>query len=141
MICSRRIDPPHGRSGWSASTGPICSYEELWPLASISALEAHGLHVDVEERLLLLAVGGIHAAQAHDLAHDLGFVAGRLRFGIDFADIAGKRGALFFQPLDPLDEGFQSLRLNGLLAGHAALAPCRCHGTRAEDSSAGGIGT
>jgi len=65
--------------------------------------QPHRLHIDVEQGLLLLAVGAVHFAQAHDLAHDLGVIAGGLRLGIDLADIPGGGGTLFLQPLDPLD--------------------------------------
>ena len=91
-------------------------------LEHTNTAEANGAHVDVEKGLLFLPVGTIHFAQAHDLAHDLGVITRGFRLGIDLADVARCRGALFLQPLDALDEGFQAFRLNAAL-GHASCLP------------------
>src|SRR5262249_38197740 len=52
-----------------------------------SAIEPDRLLVDVEQRLLLLAVGGIHFPQPYDLPHDLRVEAAALGLGIDLADV------------------------------------------------------
>src|SRR4029453_12494791 len=84
------------------------------------SLEADGPAVDLEQRLLLLAVGRIHFAQAHDLAHHLGVEAGALGFGIDLADVGGEPPLLLPQPLDALDERAQPIRRDAAGLLHAA---------------------
>src|SRR5262245_55119353 len=74
-----------------------------------SAIESDRLLVDVEQRLLLLAIGGVHFPQAHDLPHDLGVEAGPLGLGIDLADVGRQAGPLLLEPLDPLEERAQPL--------------------------------
>jgi hypothetical protein len=44
--------------------------------------------VGVEQSLLFLAVGGIHAAQRDDLAHGLDVVSDALGLAVDVADVA-----------------------------------------------------
>src|ERR1044072_5016947 len=71
--------------------------------AARRSLEADGPAVDVEQGFLLLTVGGIHFAQAHDLAPHLGIEAAALALGIDLADVGGEARLLLLQSLDALD--------------------------------------
>src|SRR4051794_13832162 len=73
-------------------------------LAYASGRHAEGLHIELEDRLLLLALGIILLAQGDDLADRLGVEAGALGFGVDFLDVAGDARLLFFEALDALDE-------------------------------------
>src|SRR5262245_8622569 len=68
------------------------------------SLEADGAAVDLEQGLLLLAVGGVHFAQAHDLAHHLGIEAAALGLGVDLADVGGEAGLFLLEPLDAIEE-------------------------------------
>ena len=67
------------------------------------------MHVDGEDRLLLLPVGGALLAQGDDLAQRLGVEPDRLGLQVLVADVAGERLLLLLQPLDLLDQLAQLL--------------------------------
>src|SRR5215471_2426955 len=83
---------------------PVCQA----PLEK-SAIEPDRFLVDVEQRLLLLAVGRIHFSQPYDLPHDLGVEAAALGLGIDLADVGRQARPLLLEPLDTLEERAQPL--------------------------------
>jgi hypothetical protein len=66
------------------------------------ALDFQRAAVEVEQLVLLLAVGLFHFPQLDHLAHDLGVEAVALGFGVDLADIGAEIGLFGFQPLDAL---------------------------------------
>src|SRR5215471_3635166 len=76
---------------------------------ALRSLEADGAAVDLEQGFLLLAVGGVHFAEAHDLAHHLRIESAALGLGVDLADIGGETRLLLFQPLDALEERAQAI--------------------------------
>ena len=61
--------------------------------------------VEVEQRLLLGAVGAVQFPEPNDLAHGFHVEAVALGLGVDLADVGGQRRLLFFQALDALDKG------------------------------------
>src|SRR3990172_8331488 len=65
---------------------------------------AEGVHVEVEQGLFLLTLGGVLLAERNDLAHDPGVEAVGLGLGVDFLDIAGDRLFVLIEPLDAFDE-------------------------------------
>ena len=70
------------------------------------------MHVEVEERFLLLAFGRILLPQPHHRADDLGIVAVRLGLRVDILDVVGDRLLFFLELLDPLDDGTELVRVN-----------------------------
>jgi hypothetical protein len=62
------------------------------------------MHVDLEQRLLLLAVGRALLAQPDDLAQHLDVEAERLGLGELVADVLGERLLVLLQALDLLDD-------------------------------------
>jgi hypothetical protein len=81
--------------------------------------------IQVQQLFLLGAVGLFHFPQAKNQAHDLDVETGALGFGEDFLDVGGGGGLFFFQPFDPLDEGFEPS--GGAVAGRGvggALVEC-----------------
>src|SRR5262245_61910957 len=89
------------------------------------SLEADGAAVDLEQGFLLLAVGGVHFAQADDLAHHLAVEASALGLGIDLADVRGEARLLLLQPLDALDERAQPIRRDAAGLLHDSSPPPR----------------
>jgi hypothetical protein len=64
--------------------------------------------IGVEQRALLVAIGGVHLAQRDDLADRLDVVADALRLAVDVLDVAADRVALFLELLDPLDDDLEA---------------------------------
>src|SRR5688500_2868616 len=60
--------------------------------------------VGLEQRVGLLAVVGLHLAEADDGADRLGVVAARLGLAVDVLDVVRDRLLLLLQALDALDE-------------------------------------
>src|SRR5208282_3632027 len=99
------------------------------PGGPLPASHAERALVDVEERLLLLALGAVQLAQADDLAQHPEIEAAALGLGVDVADIVRERLLLILQPLDPLDQRAQLLGRNAADVGHLShpLFSLRAH--------------
>ena len=65
------------------------------------------MQVGLQNGLLLLALVDVLLAQPHHDAQRLDVEAVALGLGIDVADVVGDRLLLFFEPLDPLDDGLE----------------------------------
>jgi hypothetical protein len=85
-------------------------------------------HVEVEDRLLFLALHRVLAAHGDDGADRLDIETDAAGLLVDLTDIVGDRRLLFLQMLDALDQGAQ-------LAGGDGLA-CRCRRTSKAPSNA-----
>ena len=71
-------------------------------------LHAERPPVNVEQRLLLLDLGGFLFADADKLADHLHVEAGTLRLRVDVLDVVRQRLALLLEPLDALDQAIRA---------------------------------
>src|SRR5687767_3289252 len=78
--------------------------------------------VGLQKRVGLLAVVGLHLAEADDGADRLGVVAARLGLAVDVLDVVRDRLLLLLEPLDPLDQKPQFVGRNGAFR-HLILLP------------------
>src|SRR5579872_5009846 len=76
-------------------------------VGGIKSAHVHGGQVKIQNRLLLLEIRLVELSHADHLAHDLGLEPSPFGLAIDFADVGGQGRALFFQPLDAIDEGLE----------------------------------
>ena len=67
------------------------------------------MHVEIEQRALLLTLGRVLPAKADDLPDDLRVEAAGLRLSVYVADVVGDSLLLFVEPLNAFDEALQFL--------------------------------
>lgn len=79
-----------------------------------SSAHTKGVHVELQHRILFLALMVLFLAQTYDGPDNLAVEAGTFELRVNFLDVVADRFLFFLKALDTLDEGAQLADGNGL---------------------------
>jgi hypothetical protein len=122
FVCRFDVTDAEADALGAGPSGGITSAELLLRrLAAFIRQHAERAFVNVDQRVLLVEIVLVHAAQADHLAHDLGVEPVALGLGIDFLDIVCERPLFLFEPLNALDKAPEPVAGDSPNVGHGSV--------------------